>query len=111
MRSLACGVLSVALLVGCGLSTDQIGETVKILMQQKFDSDAQFKEWNLYVTRVLVLKQGENRYQGMATVMYEGKPHDIPVEITANGSGVDDGVGHKHGGFNDQLPVAGKAVI
>jgi ABC-type uncharacterized transport system auxiliary subunit len=88
MRALACGVLAAALLVGCALSTDQIGETVKTSMQQKFDSDAQFKEWHLSATRVQVLKQSENRYQGMATVMHEGEPQDIPVEITADGSNV-----------------------
>ena len=88
MRALALGVLAVALLIGCGQSTEQIGETVKTSMQQKFDSDAQFKEWHLSVTRVQVLKQSENRYQGMATVIYEGDSHDVPVEITADGSNV-----------------------
>jgi hypothetical protein len=88
MKELALGVLAVALLIGCGQSTEQIGETVKKSMQQKFDSDSQFKEWHLSVTSVQVLKQGENRYQGMATVMHEGESHDVPVEITADGSNV-----------------------
>jgi len=88
MRALALGVLAVALLVGCGPSVDQIGETVKTSMQQKFDSDAPFKEWHLSVIRVQVLKQGENRYQGIATVMHEGVSHDVPVEITADGSNI-----------------------
>lgn len=88
MRALALGVLAVALLMSCGPSVDQIGETVKTSMQQKFDSDTQFKKWHLSVTRVQVLKQGENRYQGIATVMHEGESHDVPVEITADGSNV-----------------------
>ena len=88
MKELALGVLAVALLIGCGQSTEQIRETVKKSMQQKFDSDSQFKEWHLSVTSVQVLKQGENRYQGMATVMHEGESHDVPVEITADGSNV-----------------------
>lgn len=88
MKALALGVLAAALLIGCGQSTDQIGETVKTTMQQKFDSDAQFKKWHLSVTRVQVLKQGENRYQGIATVVYEGESHDVLVEITADGSDV-----------------------
>jgi hypothetical protein len=69
-------------------SREQIGETVKTSMQQKFDSDAQFKEWHLTVTKVQVLKQAENRYQGIATVMHEGEPRDVPVDITADGSNV-----------------------
>ncbi len=88
IKKFAVGVLIATLLVGCGMSTEQIGETVKTSMQQKFDSDAQFKEWHLFVTRVQVLKQGENRFQGIATVVHEGTTHDIPVEITADGSNV-----------------------
>lgn len=86
MTALAFSVLSAVLLVGCGPSAESIGETVKISMQQKFDSDTQFKEWNLSVARVQVIKQGENRYQGIATVLHEGESHDVPVEITADGS-------------------------
>jgi len=57
-------------------------------MQQTFDSDPQFKEWHLAVIRVQALKQVGNRYQGIATVVHEGTSHDIPVEITAEGSNV-----------------------
>jgi VCBS repeat-containing protein len=88
IRALALGVLAAALLIGCGQSTDQIGETVKTSMQYKFDSDSQFKQWHLSVTSVQVLKQGENRYRGIATVMHDGESHDVPVEITADGSNV-----------------------
>jgi hypothetical protein len=76
------------LLVQCGLSTKQIAETVKTSMQQKFDSDTQFKQWHLRVTKVQVVKQGGNQYQGMATVIHEGQSHDVPIEITADGSNV-----------------------
>ena len=88
MRALVLGVLAVALLIGCGQSTEKIGEFIKTSMQQKFDSDSQFKKWHLTVTLVQVLKQGENRYQGIATVMHKGESHDVPVEITADGSNV-----------------------
>jgi hypothetical protein len=88
IKIFAVSVLAATLLLGCGMSTEQIGETVKTSMQQKFDSDAQFKEWHLLVTRVQVLKQGENRFQGIASVEHEGTSHDVPVEITADGSNV-----------------------
>ncbi len=88
IKKFAVFVLTATLLVGCGMSTEQIGETVKTSMQQKFDSDTQFKEWRLSVTRVQVLKQGGNRFQGIATVVHEGATHDVPVEITADGSNV-----------------------
>jgi hypothetical protein len=88
MKYLAFSIFVALLLVGCGMSTDQIGETVKESMQQTFDTDAQFKVWHLSVTKVQVIKQSDNQYQGIATVLYEGTSHDVPVEITADDSNV-----------------------
>lgn len=88
IKKLAIATFVAILLAGCGMSVEQIGETVKVSMQQKFDSDEQFKDLHLSVTKVQVLKQGENRFQGMATVLHDGSSHDVPVEITADGSNV-----------------------
>lgn len=88
IKRVAVGLLISTLLVGCGMSTEQIGEAVKTSMQQKFDSDSQLEKWHLSVTKVQVLKQGENRFQGIATVVHEGASHDVPVEITADDSNV-----------------------
>lgn len=83
------GIIGTALLVltlfGCGPSTERIGETVKTSMEEKFDSDAQFKEFHLKVISVRVLKQNDNRFQGIARVIHEETPHDLPIEITADG--------------------------
>ena len=35
----------------------------------------------------------------------------IVAAVLDAGPDVNHGIGHKHGGFNDQLPVAGNAVI
>lgn len=88
LKTMFAIMFTAAWLVGCSMSTEQIGETVKSSMQQKFDSDGQFKEWHLSVTRVQVLKEGGNRFKGIANVMHEGTPHDVPVEITVDGSNV-----------------------
>jgi phosphotransferase system glucose/maltose/N-acetylglucosamine-specific IIC component len=71
-----------------GMSKEQIGETTTMSMQQAFDTDAQFKEWQLTVTDVQVLKQGENRYQGIAKVVHDGTTHDVPVDLTVDGLNV-----------------------
>lgn len=76
------------ILGGCGLSKEQIGETVKASMQQTFDTDAQFKDWHLAVNEVQILKQGDNQYQGLAKITYKGESHDVPVEVTADGKNV-----------------------
>jgi len=81
-------VLLAVMVVGCGLSKEQIGEIVKTSMQEKFESDPQFKDWHLTVTGVQVLSKGGNQYQGIAKITHEGTPHDVPVEITADGINV-----------------------
>ncbi len=91
MRSLLKMVIAISIavfLVGCGMSKEQIAETTKVSMQQTFDTNAQLKEWQLKVTDVQVLKQGENRYQGIAKVVHDGTTHDVPVDITVDGSDV-----------------------
>ena len=86
---LITGIILLALIaVGCGLSKEQIGETVKSSMQEKFDSDHQFKEWHLTVTSVQVLSKGGNQYEGIAKITHEGTSHDVPVQITADGNNV-----------------------
>jgi len=76
------------MMAGCGLSKEQIGETVKSSMQEKFNSDPQFKKWRLTVTDVQVLSKGGNQYQGIAKITHEGTSHDVPVEITVDGNNV-----------------------
>jgi hypothetical protein len=75
-------------LTGCEQSTQDIGQVVKTSMQKKFDSDAEFSKWHLTVTSVDVLHHAANTYQGLAHVTYKGRSHDIPVEVTADGSNV-----------------------
>lgn len=69
-------------------TTDQVGETVKTSMQEKFDSDPQFKDSHMTVTSVQVLKQGDNKFQGIAKITHEGASHDVLVEITADRNNV-----------------------
>ncbi|HEV7766045.1 MAG TPA: zinc ribbon domain-containing protein [Thermoanaerobaculia bacterium] len=68
-------------------SPEQVGEMVKLLIQQKFDSDPAFSKFGLKVERVLALREADNRYQGIATIRYEGEAHDVPVQIVANPEG------------------------
>ena len=67
-------------------STDQIGENVRESMQQKFDTDANFKEFGLGVEKVTVIKDQGNHYQGIAKVVMDGEPHDVLVDITSDNS-------------------------
>ena len=80
---------AVALAVsGCGLSKEQIGKTVQTAMQTTFDTDPQFSKWQMTVTRVQVLRQGDNQFQGIATISHKGTSHNVPVAITVDGNNV-----------------------
>jgi hypothetical protein len=87
-RGLMIIVFTASLLIGCGLTNDQISETVKTSMQHSFDSDAQFKEYHLTVSKVQVVNESGNKYRGIATVIYDQESHNVPVEITADGTNV-----------------------
>ena len=57
-------------------------------MQEKFRTDAQLSALGVEVLRVQVLKESDNRFQGIATVKHDNDLHDVPVQITAEGDNV-----------------------
>ena len=81
-------LMIVAVITGCGMSPEDIGETVKTSMQATLSADSNFKEHNLKVENVQVLKKGDNAYRGLASISYKGTSHDVPVEVTVDGKNV-----------------------
>jgi hypothetical protein len=86
MKRIIAGLLLSFALIGC--DTSSIEETVKSSMQETFNTDANFKGYNLKVKEVLVVNNAGNSYKGMATVIYKGKDYKVPVDITSDGSRV-----------------------
>jgi len=80
---LACSSLFIAL-TGCHPSPDQIGETVKGSMQSTFDKDPNFVNYHFKVDNVVATKKDDSNYEGVATVEYQGAPHQVPVHITVD---------------------------
>ncbi|MCP1376004.1 hypothetical protein [Dyella lutea] len=58
------------------------------LMQEKFDSTPQIASYHLYVNKVTLIHVEGNRYKGIATVIANGHPYDVPVDVTADGKQV-----------------------
>ena len=88
MKITAISLCFLMLLMGCGTSTEQIGQTVMISMQDKFETDDQFKDYNLTVKKVHVFKNGENAYKGLVTVEMDDSQHDVSVDIHTDGENV-----------------------
>lgn len=78
----------IAIMTGCGMSSEDISKTVKSSMQETLSTNSSFKEYNLTVENVHVLKKSDNTYKGLASVLYKGSLHDVPVEITVDGENV-----------------------
>jgi len=78
----------VAMICGCSMSPEDIGKTVQSSMQNKFNSDANFREHNLLVDNVQVFKKGGKNYKGMAAIIYKGSSYNVSVEIIADGKNV-----------------------
>lgn len=81
-------IVVLGLLVGCGISKGAISETVKGSMQNTFNTDSDFQDYNLHVESVQVLKKSDNSYKGLAIVAYKGKSHDVTLDITVDGRNV-----------------------
>jgi len=79
-------VLSV--LVSCGFSKEEISNKVKTSMQEKFDTDEQFKYYKLQIQNVTVIKQSNSIYKGLVKLNYESSTYEIPVDITVDESNV-----------------------
>ena len=66
-----------------------ISSQVKSSMQQSFDTDPRFTQYHLAVSKVDVLKQNGNQYQGLAIVHgSKGIDHEVPIDITAEGDNI-----------------------
>lgn len=81
----AIALVPIIVLLGCGPSTDDIGRTVSLSMQEKFNSDPQFRDLHLTVQSVTVVHSSGNVYQGIAEVSSHGVTHEVMVKITSDG--------------------------
>jgi len=72
------------ILYGCSRSIDEISSFVKNNMQEKFNSDSNFKKYNLQVKKVTVMKIEGNKYKGIADVNFKENSYDVPIEIISD---------------------------
>lgn len=57
-------------------------------MQKTLNESPNFKDYGLRVKDVQVAKKGGNSYKGMATVIYKGAAHNVPVDVVVDGRSV-----------------------
>jgi hypothetical protein len=85
-RNLSILLLLALGLLGCRPSVKEVSANVKSSMQQTFDSDPQFRGLHLIVSTVTLVRDHDNSFQGMATVISARQSHDISITVTADGT-------------------------
>lgn len=88
MNRLALSALILLGLCGCRPDTNEIGQQVSVLLQQKINEDQLLHRYGLVVTGVEVIREEGNKYKGVATVMMNGEAHDVGLNILADGNNV-----------------------
>jgi len=81
-------VLLTLALAACGQSAEQVGSSVLRSMQHKFTNDLELSKLRVAIAKVVVIKETGNSYQGIATVLHDGKEWQVPVQVTADGDNV-----------------------
>jgi len=77
-----CGLMLSTLFTSCGKSISDIEQMVAVSMQETFDTDPDFKTFNIKVEEVSVVKSEGNKYEGIATVDYKGTLHNVSIRVT-----------------------------
>lgn len=80
--------LAVMFLAACSPSKDEVAESVKSMFQKRLSSEAGVADLRATVSSVTLIKDQGNRYEGIATVMLDGKAHEVPVKVLADGKSV-----------------------
>jgi hypothetical protein len=76
------------LLMACGPSSDDVSKQVLASMQEKFDTDANLKQFHLTAKSAQFVKQEGNQFKGIVKVQSKDGIHDISVTATADGKNV-----------------------
>jgi hypothetical protein len=78
----------ISLLTACGPTADSVSQTVQKSMQEKFDTDAEYKKFKLKVKSAQFVQESDRKFKGIVKVEAEDGTHDVPVQATADGSNV-----------------------
>jgi len=76
------------LITACGPSSDDVAKKVLVSMQEKFDTDANLKQFHLVAKSAQFVKQQGNQFKGIVKVESKNGIHDISVTATADGNNV-----------------------
>ena len=69
----------------CGLSKQQIQNELKMQFQQKMDSNPVYRNFDIRVTRVILIERSPRMYDGKVQIISGDNRYDIGVEVETDG--------------------------
>jgi len=73
------------LLTACGPTAEGVSQSVQESMQEKFDTDAEYKAFKLKIKSAQFVKESDKKFKGLVKVEAEDGMHDVAVQATADG--------------------------
>jgi len=65
---------------------DKMASGIKESFQEKMDTDSAYKEYQMKVQKVSLIKTGPNSYDGYVNVLLGNELHDVSISVTTEGS-------------------------
>jgi hypothetical protein len=77
--------LALSTLFSCGnrINKKELEREVKQAFQKELDTD--YKKYGMKVQKIILVKSGSYSYDGLVTVLFKDKTHDISISVTIDG--------------------------
>lgn len=76
--------ISLFILAGCDMYTNNIAGKTKDVLQSNLNSDAKFAKYKMRVVDIKLVSESMSKYEGIAKIEFEGKNYDVPVSVSAD---------------------------
>lgn len=76
--------ISLFILAGCDMYTNNIAGKTKDVLQSNLNSDAKLAKYKMRVVDVQLVSESMSKYEGIAKIDFEGKTYDVPVSVSAD---------------------------
>jgi hypothetical protein len=77
-------LISLFILAGCDMYTNNISGKTKDVLQSNLNSDAKLAKYKMRVVDILLVSESMSKYEGIAKIDFEGKTYDVPVSVSAD---------------------------
>lgn len=88
MKKVLFLIVIILMITGCNPSKNKIGKIVVVSMQSTFDTNQNFKDYNLKVGAIEVSKKTNTEYLGLVDIYLGQERHQVSVNIDVDGENI-----------------------